>query len=114
MQNRFKHPLAAHAALTVLGYRRNGLPIYNIAGGSTPPEPVITPPAPPAPVPTPPAPVTPPAPAPTEPDTTDWKAESRKWEARSKANDKAAADLAALKQQSMTDQEKAIADAKCP
>lgn len=30
----FKHPLATHSALDVLGYRRNGAPIYAIAGGS--------------------------------------------------------------------------------
>lgn len=31
----FRHPLATHAAGTVLGYRRNGSPIYAIAGGSS-------------------------------------------------------------------------------
>ena len=30
----FKHPLATHSALDVLGYRRNGAPIYAIAGGN--------------------------------------------------------------------------------
>lgn len=30
----FRHPLATHSALDVLGYRRNGSPIYAIAGGS--------------------------------------------------------------------------------
>jgi hypothetical protein len=30
----FKHPLATHSALDVLGYRRNGMPIYVIAGGN--------------------------------------------------------------------------------
>ncbi|HET6353392.1 hypothetical protein [Streptomyces sp.] len=30
----FKHPLATHAAGTVLGYRRGGSPIYAIAGGN--------------------------------------------------------------------------------
>lgn len=30
----FHHPLATHAAGTVLGYRRNGSPIYAIAGGN--------------------------------------------------------------------------------
>lgn len=34
MHTPFRHPLATHAALTVLGYRRNGAPIYTIAGGS--------------------------------------------------------------------------------
>lgn len=70
----FRHPLAAHAAGTVLGRRRNGSPIYAIAGGNgageggsggTPPAtpPAANPPQPP--VPTPPA--TPPAPTPTPP-----------------------------------------------
>ncbi|MGQ4358558.1 hypothetical protein [Streptomyces sp. SAS_272] len=31
----FRHPLATHSALDVLGYRRNGAPIYAIAGGSS-------------------------------------------------------------------------------
>lgn len=31
----FRHPLATHAAGTVLGWRRNGSPIYAIAGGSS-------------------------------------------------------------------------------
>ncbi|MDQ0943277.1 hypothetical protein [Streptomyces sp. V1I1] len=66
----FRHPLAMHAAGTVLGRRRNGSLIYAIAGGSgeggagsggNPPAPPAGNPAPPAP--TPPAP-TPPAPAP--------------------------------------------------
>ena len=30
----FRHPRASHSALDVLGYRRNGSPIYAIAGGS--------------------------------------------------------------------------------
>ncbi|MFH8717243.1 hypothetical protein [Streptomyces zaomyceticus] len=30
----FRHPLATHSALDVLGYRRNGQPIYAIAGGN--------------------------------------------------------------------------------
>ena len=30
----FRHPLATHAAGTVLGWRRNGSPIYAIAGGN--------------------------------------------------------------------------------
>ncbi|WP_416975653.1 hypothetical protein [Streptomyces sp. 4F14] len=33
-QDAFRHPLATHSALDVLGYRRNGSPIYAIAGGS--------------------------------------------------------------------------------
>ncbi len=34
MHAQFKHPLATHAAMTVLGHRRNGAPIYAIAGGN--------------------------------------------------------------------------------
>lgn len=55
----FRHPLATHAAGTVLGQRRNGSPIYAIAGGSgeggagsggnQPPAPPANPPAPQAP-----------------------------------------------------------------
>ncbi|MEU0671356.1 hypothetical protein ABZ330_00390 [Streptomyces sp. NPDC006172] len=30
----FRHPLATHSAMDVLGYRRNGSPIYAIAGGN--------------------------------------------------------------------------------
>lgn len=33
MKTAFRHPLATHAAGTVLGYRRDGRPIYAIAGG---------------------------------------------------------------------------------
>jgi hypothetical protein len=33
MTRTFRHPLASHAAGTVLGYRRDGRPIYAIAGG---------------------------------------------------------------------------------
>jgi hypothetical protein len=116
----YKHPLATHAAMTVLGYRRNGAPIHAIAGGATPPEPapVVTPP-----VPTPPVPAAPPAPAPAVPPTPveptppaggdiDWKAMSRQWEDRAKANAQAAKDLEKLQQAAMTDQEKAVAAAK--
>lgn len=52
-------------------------------------------------------------------DTTDWKAEAEKWrtqsrkhEDRAKANAQAAKDLEALKQQHMTDSERAVAEAK--
>lgn len=34
MSSNYRHPLATHAALDVLGYRRNGAPIYAIAGGN--------------------------------------------------------------------------------
>lgn len=54
---------------------------------------------------------TPPAPeAPAE--ETDWKAEARKWEKTAKENKNAAARLAKLEQQHMTEQEKAVAKAK--
>ncbi|MFH9823017.1 hypothetical protein [Streptomyces bobili] len=33
-RSQFRHPLATHSALDVLGYRRNGAPIYAIAGGN--------------------------------------------------------------------------------
>ncbi|MDX3712740.1 hypothetical protein PV733_28135 [Streptomyces europaeiscabiei] len=45
----------------------------------------------------------------TEPD---WKAESRKWESRAKENRDAAEELAALKATQMSDQEKAVAEAE--
>lgn len=117
MSTPFKHPLARHSALDVLGYRRNGSPIYTIAGGSTPPAvpPTPAPPAvpPPAPVVNPPAPPAPPAPAvPPVPEPIDWKAESRKHEARAKANADAAAELATLKASQMSDQEKALEAAR--
>ncbi|MFJ3173786.1 hypothetical protein ACIPJK_23805 [Streptomyces roseus] len=63
----FRHPLARHAAGTILGWRRNGSPIYAIAGGSGEGEggsDGTPPPAPPAGS-TPPA--TPPASTPTPP-----------------------------------------------
>lgn len=53
MSTRYRHPLARHAAGTILGYRRDGRPIYVIAGGSTPPEPTPTDPPSPAPAPEP-------------------------------------------------------------
>ncbi|MFB7452836.1 hypothetical protein [Streptomyces sp. NPDC056194] len=67
MSTPYRHPLATHAAGTVLGYRRDGRPIYAIAGGNgtgegtgqTPAAPQGTPPAaPPAPA----APAAPPQP----------------------------------------------------
>ncbi|WP_037823056.1 hypothetical protein [Streptomyces sp. NRRL B-24720] len=122
MQHPFKHPLATHAAGTVLGRRRNGSPIYAIAGGSgegeggsasgqsgvgdagvsgqasagTSGQPTGQ------------AGQVSGQPA----DTTDWKAEARKWEARSKENKTAADDLAALKAANQTEQEKAISAAE--
>lgn len=53
-----------------------------------------------------------------KPEVTDWEAEvekwkkeSRKWEERAKGNSKAVKELDDLKRTSMTDQEKAVADA---
>jgi hypothetical protein len=50
------------------------------------------------------APPVPPAPA----GDTDWKAEARKWEDRAKANKTAADELATLKAERMSEQEKAV------
>ena len=44
----------------------------------------------------------------TEPQGTDWKAECRKWEKRAKENDRAARELAEIREQQMTDLEKAL------
>lgn len=113
MQHPFKHPLATHAAGTVLGYRRNGSPIYAIAGGSgegegapvTPPAGEGTPPA------------TPPAAAPAQGE--DWEAKykeavahSRTWENRAKENKSAATELEQLRAANLTEQEKAVAAAE--
>lgn len=134
MQVPFKHPLATHAAGTVLGQRRNGSPIYAIAGGSDEGE--------------------------ggsgsgsggqgsagdggqggagdsgaaggdgsqgtgqqsgqgegqggsSESDSTDWKAHARQWEKRAKENAKAADELEKLKASQMSDQEKAVSEAE--
>jgi len=115
MQFPFKHPLATHAAGTVLGRRRNGSPIYAIAGGNGEGEggSGTIPPAPGGGAPTPPAPPAPPAPTPpaggAEPD---WKAEARKWENRAKENKDAADELEKLKAANMSEQEKAVKAAK--
>lgn len=106
----FRHPLATHSALDVLGYRRNGAPIYAIAGGSDEGA-CASAGAPPAGDPgTPPA--TPPAAAADGDDGTDWKARAREWEKRAKENKGAVDELATLRQQSMSDQEKAVAAAE--
>lgn len=71
----------------------------------TPAEP--TPPAEPA--------AQPPGPEPAadEPaDSTDWKAEARKWETRAKENGAAAKELEKQRQASMTEAEKAVAEAE--
>lgn len=49
---------------------------------------------------------------PTEPDATDWKAEARKWEERAKENRKAAAELEKQRLASMSEAEKAVAEAE--
>jgi hypothetical protein len=128
MQVPFKHPLATHSALDVLGYRRNGSPIYAIAGGSGEGEGGS-------------------GSGGSEGqgqsgqggdgttgqgsgqdgqqtgqgsgqsgsgsgdggDGTDWKAEARKWEGRAKANH---TELETLRAANMSDQEKAIAEAE--
>lgn len=75
---------------------------------ATPVEPV-------APVPTAPpasAPPAPAAPAPAAGEETDWKAEARKWETRAKENKSASDELAKLREQAMTDQEKAVSAAE--
>lgn len=124
MQVPFTHPLATHSPLDVLGYRRNGQPIYAIAGGSdggdggsgsigsgasadagqgTPPAGQQS----------------------TDQggqqsgsesgssgDSTDWKALARQWEKRAKDNKTAADELAALKAAQMTEQEKAVTEAE--
>lgn len=134
----FRHPLATHTALDVLGYRRNGAPIYAIAGGNGEGE------------------------GGSESsgqsgsgesgqsgqsgsdaggtatgqggqqsgkesgqsgsgsgEATDWEAKyretlahSREWEKRAKANNGAADELEKLKAASMTEQEKAVAAAE--
>ncbi|MGW4850153.1 hypothetical protein ACWEPZ_02830 [Streptomyces sp. NPDC004288] len=129
----FRHPLATHSALDVLGYRRNGLPIYAIAGGSGEGEGGSE------------------SGGSGSGDTdqsgqsdtegsdqggqksgkgsggsgsgtdggTDWEAKyreavghSRDWEKRAKDNKGAAEELAKLKAESMTEQEKAVAAAE--
>jgi len=45
-------------------------------------------------------------------EETDWKALARQWEKRAKANSKASEELEALRKQSMTEQEKAVAAAR--
>lgn len=115
MRHPFQHPLATHSALDVLGYRRNGAPIYAIAGGSGEGEGAPAPAAPAAGDPAGDAPATPPEgdPAPpASPPETDWKAEARKWEKRAKENNAAQTELEQLRQAQMTEQEKAVADAE--
>ncbi|MFE0036829.1 hypothetical protein [Streptomyces sp. NPDC059015] len=135
MQVPFKHPLATHSALDVLGYRRNGAPIYAIAGGNGEGEGGSGPdgqgdageasgsgqgdagngnqapgkdgqqPGK--------------EPAKGGSGETDWEAKyrealghSREWEKRAKANSGAADELEKLKAANMTEQEKAVAAAE--
>lgn len=123
----FRHPLATHSALDVLGYRRNGSPIYAIAGGSDEGEGAAASGG---------------QAATAESgqgdggdsgqaggqdsqqpskdgseggsaaEEKDWKAHAREWEKRAKANAKAAEELEKLKAASMTEQEKAVAAAE--
>ncbi len=137
----FKHPHATHTALDVLGYRRNGGPIYAIAGGSGEGEGGSESGG---------------QPGSGEPGQsgqgdggntaggsgrggqqsgtesgqsgsgagqggggTDWEAKyketlahSREWEKRAKANSTAAEELEKLKNAQMTEQEKAVAAAE--
>ncbi|MGD6750984.1 hypothetical protein [Streptomyces sp. BH105] len=125
MQHPFKHPSATHHAMEVLGYRRNGSPIYAIAGGSGEGEGGSGSDG-------------------SEQsgqsgtggdqsagqagdqggqqsgqesgqsgsesgDDTDWKALARKWEKRAKENN---TELETLRTQNMSEQEKAIAEAE--
>ncbi|MFE5591450.1 hypothetical protein [Streptomyces sp. NPDC056549] len=129
----FRHPLATHSALDVLGYRRNGQPIYAIAGGNGEGEGGSE------------------SGGSGSGDTeqsgqggtegsdqggqqsgkgsggsgsgtdggADWEAKyreavghSRDWEKRAKENKSAAEELAKLKAESMTEQEKAVAAAE--
>ncbi|MFG2976294.1 hypothetical protein ACGFYY_25340 [Streptomyces sp. NPDC048331] len=121
MHTPFRHPLASHSAGAILGHRTDGRPIYVIAGGSNEgaADAGGTPPAGDPAAPALPAPPAPPAAPASSGDGTDWKAEARKWEQRAKENKTAAEqgktaaeELAKLREQSMTDQEKAVAAAE--
>ncbi|MFI6279649.1 hypothetical protein [Streptomyces sp. NPDC050988] len=140
MQHPFKHPLATHHSMEVLGSRRNGSPIYAIAGGNGAGEGGSG------------------SGASSggdggsgagsqggasgqssgdggqgsgtaggqgsgtaggqgsagsgAGDVTDWKAHSREWEKRAKANADAATELEKLKAANMSEQEKAVTEAE--
>lgn len=51
-------------------------------------------------------------PDPASADTTDWKAEARKWEERAKKDRQAATELERQRQASMTEAERAVAEAE--
>lgn len=128
MQHPFKHPLATHSALDVLGYRRNGAPIYAIAGGNGEGEGASGSSG---------------SSGSGESGTsgqgadgstgqaadqggqqsgagsgdgseegTDWKAHAREWEKRAKANATAATELEKLRKANMSEQEKAVTEAE--
>lgn len=102
---RLTHP-SAHTASQPLGWRRDGRPIMPILGAEDdPPKPADPPPKP----------TDPPAkPKDGDPDDsgTDWKASARKWETQAKKNKDAADELAKIKADNATDQEKAVTAAK--
>ncbi|MFB8242003.1 hypothetical protein ACFC58_36260 [Kitasatospora purpeofusca] len=115
MRHPFRHPLASVAAGTVLGHRRDGRPIYPIAGGNgegeggsgtggsgdggqgdgqqggTAGTGGSTD---------------------TGGDATDWKAMARQWEKRAKENGKAQEELEKLRKASLSEQEKAVETAR--
>ncbi|MFP8960029.1 hypothetical protein ACLIYP_05570 [Streptomyces nanhaiensis] len=133
MRHPFKHPLATHHALEVLGWRRNGAPIYAIAGGNgegdggtgstagdggdgsgTSGQDGT-------------GSGTSGGPAGAEGSgqggdgsgtsgndggEPDWKALARQWEKRAKENKGAAAELEKLREQQMTEQERAVKEAE--
>ncbi|MCM2394354.1 hypothetical protein [Streptomyces albipurpureus] len=123
MPHPFKHPLASHAAGTVLGRRRNGSPIYPIAGGNGEGEGgsasgqdgsgesgtsgqqgdgatgqggQATGQSGPG----------------TSGDGTDWKAMARQWEKRAKENSGAQTELEKIRAANMSEQEKAVTAAE--
>lgn len=122
MHTPFQHPYATHPAGTVIGHRRNGQPIYVIAGGSDEGAAGSASGQPPAgnpdPSGQPPTPSAPPAadqggqPSGASGDETDWKALARQWEKRAKENKGAIDELAKLREQNMSEQEKAVAAAE--
>lgn len=79
-----------------------------------PDNPTVDDPQNPAPTPEPPKEPEPPAePAKGDPDKgTDWEAEAKKWEKRAKENKNATEKLAKLEAAAMSEQEKAVAEAK--
>ncbi|MFI2757825.1 hypothetical protein ACH5A3_02945 [Streptomyces echinatus] len=116
-----KHPLATYVPGTVLGYRRNGAPIYAIAGGSGEGDIQVPGTNPDVGTAQPPQPAqgsdtsgqgTQPNVQPEQGDGTDWKAHAREWEKRAKANAKAADELEKIRKQNQSEQEKAVEEAE--